>query len=183
MSKVGAQKAAKLAGVSKSTIQRAMKQGRLSYEIDEQGQKMIDLSELERVFGLNGGKTADQSEARIQAELQRAADMLELERTKMRVRMLEDQLHVAQGQIDDLKDQRDQWQKQAQQVLLTSQHTQKQADDLKQELKAREQRERLLRQKQLEARMRRLQAQNENDNQEQEDQHEGGFWARLFGRG
>ena len=183
MAKIGAQRAANLAGVSKATIQRAMKTGKLSYEVDEQGQKLIDTSELERVFGskLERANKAN-SEAAMQAELQRAAEMLEMERMKMRVRMLEDQLHIAQNQALDLKDQRDQWQKQAQQVMLTSQASQKQADELRAELQERDRRERELRQKQLEMRMRRLQAQNQNEQQE-EEQEEVGFWGRLFGRG
>jgi hypothetical protein len=180
MAKIGAQRAATLAGVSKATIQRAMKTGRLSYEVDEAGQKMIDMSELDRVFGARAAKNATvNSEAAVQAELQRAADMLEMERVKMRVRMLEDQLHLAQNQVTDLKDQRDQWQKQAQQVMLTSQASQKQADDLRAELQERDRREKEMRQRQLEIRMRRLQAQNQNEQVEEESQ---GFWGRLFGR-
>ena len=52
MSKVGAQRAADLTGRSKSTVQRAMKSGKLSFEIDENGQRLVDVSELERVFGM-----------------------------------------------------------------------------------------------------------------------------------
>ncbi len=175
MPKVGAQKAAHMTGVAKSTIQRAMKSGKLSYEVDEHGQKLIDTSELERVFGLKN--TQSSSDPLIQAELQKAADMIEMERMKMRIRMLEDQLHTTQNQLDDAKVQRDQWQKQAQQVLLTSQASQKAADELKQELKDREQRERMARQKQMELRMKKLQAQNQNSQEEAQS-----FWERLFKR-
>lgn len=178
MAKIGAQRAATLAGVSKATIQRAMKTGKLSYEVDEAGQKLIDTSELERVFGARAER-ANSQEAAMQAELQRASDMLEMERVKMRVRMLEDQLHNAENQITDLKDQRDQWQKQAQQVMLTSQTSQKQAEDLRIELQERDRRERELRQRQLEMRMRRMQAQNQNEQEQEEPQS---FWGRLFGR-
>lgn len=181
MAKIGAQRAATLAGVSKATIQRAMKTGRLSYEVDEAGQKMIDTSELDRVFGASKAKSnAASAEAAVQAELQRAADMLELERTKMRVRMLEDQLHLTQTQVTDLKDQRDSWQKQAQQVMLTSQASQKAADDLRAELQERDRREKEMRQRQLELRMKRLQAQNQNEPEEEYAPQ--GFWGRLFGR-
>ena len=180
MAKIGAQRAATLAGVSKATIQRAMKTGRLSYEVDEAGQKLIDTSELERVFGARAERAAAQdSEAALKAELQRASDMLEMERMKMRVRMLEDQLHISQNQLTDLKDQRDQWQKQAQQVMLTSQASQKQADELRAELQERNRREKEMRQRQLELRMRRMQAQNQN---EQEAEMPQSFWGRLFGR-
>jgi len=141
MAKVGAQRAAELTGRSKSTIQRAMNAGKLSYEVDNNGRRVIDVAELDRAFGLmpqdagpRGGSVA------IEAELEKATAMLEAERLKMRIRMLEDQLDTANDQIDDLKGQRDQWQKQAQQVLITSQYSQKQAEELKEELKERDRR-------------------------------------------
>lgn len=161
MAKVGIQKAADLSGKSKATIQRAMKSGRLSFELDESGDKVIDMSELERVYGPFVSKAASESEAIIRAELQRAQDMLEVERMKMRVRGLEDQLHMTKEQLDDMREQRDQWQKQAQQILITNQMSQKQAEDLKQELREREARERAARQRQMEERLKR-QAENEN---------------------
>ena len=40
--------------------------------------------------------------------------------------------------MEDLREQRDKWQSQAQQVLITSQYSQKQAEDYKTELKTRE---------------------------------------------
>mgnify|MGYP001236298465 CR=1 FL=1 len=52
MAKVGAQRAAVLTGKSKSTVQRAMNSGKLSYELDQNGRRVIDVSELERVFGI-----------------------------------------------------------------------------------------------------------------------------------
>ena len=54
MAKVGAQRAAELTGKSKSTVQRAMNSGKLSFELDANGRRVIDVSELERVFGLKG---------------------------------------------------------------------------------------------------------------------------------
>ena len=157
MAKVGAQRAADLTGRSKSTIQRSMKSGKLSFEIDETGNRLVDVSELERVFGMAPERPSADAQDLVKAEIQRAHDMIEGERMKMRIRMLEDQLHMTQQQLDDVKDQRDQWQKQAQQVLLTSQYSQKQAEDLKEELKERDRREKLIRQKQAEERMKRLQ--------------------------
>lgn len=159
MSKIGIAKAAEVSGKTKATIQRAMNSGRLSFELDESGDKVIDMSELERVYG--PFRPAMDSEAIVRAELQRAQDMLEVERMKMRVRGLEDQLHMTQSQLDDMRDQRDQWQKQAQQILITNQMSQKQAEDLKQELREREARERAARQRQMEERLKR-QAENEN---------------------
>lgn len=152
MAKVGPQRAAELTGRSKSTVQRAMKAGKLSYEIDNAGRRVIDVSELERVFGMapQGGEIAAAS--MVENELEKAANIIETERMKMRIRMLEDQLENAQEQIDDLKSQRDQWQKQAQQVLLTSQYSQKQAEELKEELKERDRRAQMRRQMEMQRR-------------------------------
>lgn len=165
MSKVGPQRAAEMTGRSKSTIQRAMNTGKLSFEIDAAGRRVIDVSELDRVFGLSPAEDEpmDMSSA-VKAELQRAAEMLEAERLKMRIRILEDQLHTAQEQFDDMKSQRDSWQKQAQQILLTSQYSQKQAEELKAEIKDRDAREAARRQA-LEERMKKLKEQSHNQNQ------------------
>lgn len=165
MAKVGAQRAAELTGRSKSTIQRAMNNGKLSYEVDSNGRRVIDVSELDRAFGLMQEGSGNDNAA-VEQELERASAMLETERLKMRIRMLEEQLEMAQGQIADLKDQRDLWQKQASQVLITSQFSQKQAEAAQAELKEREARARQRRdqmeRQQLEKAARKLKPGNEN---------------------
>lgn len=163
MAKVGAQRAAELTGRSKSTIQRAMNAGKLSFEIDNNGRRVIDASELDRVFGLiPQDTTAKTTNSTVQAEIQKAADMIEAERLKMRIKALEDQIDMLKEQLEDTKEQRDQWQRQSQQVLLTSQYSQKQAEELKAELQAREEREQARRQQYLAERMKRMQGQNQN---------------------
>lgn len=144
MSKVGVQRATELTGKSKSTIQRAMKTGKVSYDVDGT-RKLIDVSELERVFGIQsdammtqGDTVTSKTTPSYETELQKAKHALDIDRLDMKIRMLEDQLDSANNQIDDLKAQRDSWQKQAQQVLLTSEHSQKQADDRIAELQKRE---------------------------------------------
>jgi stalled ribosome rescue protein Dom34 len=72
------------------------------------------------------------------------------------VKMLEDKLDIANDQIDDLKVQRDSWQKQAQQVLLTTEYSQKQSDDRIAELQKRE-----------DARVKAMQAKREQEIQRQ----------------
>ena len=91
MAKVGAQRAAELTGKSKSTIQRAMNSGKLSYELDQNGRRVIDVSELERAFGLEE-KQGSSSAVVVEQELEKASNLIEMERLKMRVKMLEDQL-------------------------------------------------------------------------------------------
>ena len=49
---IGLRAAARMTGRNQSTIHRAMKTGRLSYTVSETGERRIDSSELERVFGL-----------------------------------------------------------------------------------------------------------------------------------
>lgn len=182
MAKVGAQRAAELTGKSKSTIQRAMNSGKLSYELDANDRKIIDVSELDRVFGLEqSGESSNQNKA--EEEMKRAADMLEMERMKMRIRMLEDQLETSKDQVEDLKSQRDQWQRQAQQVLLTSEYSQKQAEEYKKELKEREEKAKQRREQMLEERMKKMQGQNENkaDSKDGKDGAVQGIWKKLKG--
>ncbi|MFP4097462.1 MAG: entry exclusion 1 domain-containing protein [Alphaproteobacteria bacterium] len=142
MAKVGAQRAAVLTGKSKSTIQRAMNSGKLSYELDQNKRRIIDVSELERVFGIV--QTAPKP-APAKAKEQKAPDVesvLEKERLAMQVKMLEQQLTTAHDQIDDLRDQRDKWEKQASQMLITSQYSQRQAEEMRTQIKEREERAR-----------------------------------------
>lgn len=143
MAKVGVQRATELTGKSKSTIQRAMNTGKLSYEVDN-GRRLIDVSELERVYGIQNGSTNTNDAAVAAAapsyelELLKAKHALEVDRLSLQVKVLEEQLDAANDQINDLKIQRDMWQKQAQQVLLTSQQSQQQADARIEEMKKRE---------------------------------------------
>jgi hypothetical protein len=51
MALVGLHEASRIVGRNRSTLHRAMKDGRLSYSRDETGERRIDVAELERVFG------------------------------------------------------------------------------------------------------------------------------------
>ena len=181
MAKVGAQRAAELTGKSKSTVQRAMNAGKLSFELDTNGRRVIDVSELERAFGLvpTGGSSPSAAQ-----ELEKASALLEMERLKMRVTMLEQQLETAQAQIDDLKAQRDQWQKQASQVLLTSQYSQKQAEELREQIKERQRKVEERRQQKLAMQMKRIRAGNQNRVESPADEslenfNFKGFWQKM----
>jgi len=183
MAKVGAQRAAELTGTSKSTIQRAMNNGKLSFEMDANARRVIDVSELERVFGLQNNNTTSANSASVEQELEKASAMLEMERLKMRIRMLEEQLDASQEQVTDLKAQRDLWQKQASQVLITSQMTHKQAEEIREEMKERERRARERRtQMELEKKVQKMKPQNENDTASAEDDENfnfKGLWKRV----
>ncbi len=154
MAKVGAQRAAVLTGRSKSTIQRAMNSGKLSFEQDANGRRIVDVSEIERVFGIKSTKPQAPAQQNVTASAPAAktvttyaapnmdeiADAVERERMAMTIKMLEMQLSAATDHLEDLKSQRDKWERQATQVLLTSQYSQKQAEELRAQIKEREER-------------------------------------------
>ncbi len=162
MAKVGAQRAAELTGRSKSTVQRAMKAGKLSFEKDMNGRNVIDVSELERVFGLVPQQQEAKVASNVEAELKKAADLIEAERMKMTIKMLEERIESLENQLTDMRGQRDQWQKQAHQVLLTTEYTQKQAEEYKEKLEERDKKEEARRKQVLEAKMKKLKGDNEN---------------------
>ncbi|MGH1403734.1 MAG: entry exclusion 1 domain-containing protein [Alphaproteobacteria bacterium] len=177
MAKVGAQRAAVLTGKSKSTIQRAMNSGKLSFQLDQNGRRVIDVSELERVFGI---KKQTESAAPAPEKVESVSSAVEKERMEMEIKMLKQQVDTSNEIIDDLKDQRDKWERQASQVLITSQYSQKQAEELRAQIKEREERARQRRlqnakmqqaqaesksstpQRELSKKVKKLEAQNEN---------------------
>lgn len=195
MAKVGAKRAAELTGKSKSTIQRAMKNGKISYEVDDAGRRLIDVSELERAYGLKANKDEKSTSTAksnnnggmsiAESELMKARHTLELERLMLQNKMLNEQLNQNADVIADLKAQRDQWQKQAQQVLLTSQHSQKQSDERIAELREREELriKRAMQQKRqaaeqkarINANAQTLKAENQNEKKETSS-----FFASIF---
>lgn len=111
--KVKLQQAAELTGKSRSTIHRAMEKGRVSFDNDATNERVIDVSELERVFGLlpqdgTGGTVSDHLE-RHDAELIELRSQLDLERE--RNRMLTER-------VNELCEERDAWRGQATGLLL-----------------------------------------------------------------
>ena len=138
MAKVGAQRAAVLTGKSKSTIQRAMNSGKISFELDSNRRRVVDVSELERVFGIKQQEAQQASKKSVMPDADVVADAVEKERMRMQIKMLEKQLSVADERLDDLMDQRDKWERQASQILITSQYSQKQVEELRTQIKERE---------------------------------------------
>jgi len=62
--KLGASKAAKIAKVARSTIYKDMDDGNLSFDLNNRGNKVIDISELERVYGpLSASDTKDKTKS------------------------------------------------------------------------------------------------------------------------
>lgn len=110
--------AAKQAGVSKATIHRAIKAGKLSANRQEDGSYMIDPAELCRVFETVRPVSMKQSETPIEtAETAVAREMAlatlnaELAGAKALQAMLE-------RQLEDMKIDRDAWRSQAERLAL-----------------------------------------------------------------
>lgn len=68
MAEVSVSKAARMTGKGRSTIQRHMREGKLSAGRDESGNPVIDVSELIRVYGSIKADEADKAEPVKQSE-------------------------------------------------------------------------------------------------------------------
>ena len=112
LSKVTLLRASELTGRSRSTIHRAMEKGRLSFEKDETGNRVIDVSELDRVFGLRPQHEADPVDTdelhRHDVQLIELRAQLEIERSKRA---------LLEERVDELREERDRWRNQAERML------------------------------------------------------------------
>ena len=108
-------KAAKLSGRAKSTISKAIKDGRLSAGKNKNGGYEIDASELFRVFPIPVENQPEGPQENTRSDSKDRVLEVELEaERKMRERL--------EAEVDDLRTQRDKWQDQAQRLLLTNQN-------------------------------------------------------------
>lgn len=109
MPELSLSQAAKLTGKSKSTINRAIKTGKLSAARNEDGSYSIDPAELSRAFDVEPPEGSKRSNA-------------ELDGTRLleRIQALEAMLSREREVSADLKEDRDRWRQQAA-ALLTDQ--------------------------------------------------------------
>lgn len=116
---IGMGEAAKLARVSKSTLTRAVKAGRLSAERDQSGAYRVTVAELERVYPLHAHQSAPATVAHHTPEREADGDADDAPRsgrdaaTDAEVTVLRVQLDLLREQLDDAREQRDAWQGQA----------------------------------------------------------------------
>ena len=106
--------AAKAVGKTKSTITKAIASGKLSAIKNDNGAWEIDASELYRVYPPTPLETV---------EIEQNDTLKEMGGNSKEIEILERLLKVAEEQIDDLKADRDEWRKQANQLLLTNTST------------------------------------------------------------
>jgi hypothetical protein len=103
--------AAKEAGVSKATVSRAIASGRLSAIRNDRGGFDIDPAELFRVYPRNTATVALNGSMKRDATPTATPD--ETPVLKAEIEGLRAQLALMRDQLDDVKSQRDGWQKQA----------------------------------------------------------------------
>ena len=106
--------AAKAVGKTKSTITKAIASGKLSAIKNDNGAWEIDASELYRVYPPTLLETV---------EIKQNDTLKEMGRNSKEIEALERLLKAAEEQIYDLKADRDEWRKQANQLLLTNTST------------------------------------------------------------
>jgi excisionase family DNA binding protein len=109
--------AAKATGKSKSTISKAIKNGRISARKDETGTFHIDPSELHRVYPPTVSGEQNEPLANTPARTDIDGTIRELQ---ARLEAAHERLSDKETVIDDLKEDRDRWRQQAT-ALLTDQ--------------------------------------------------------------
>lgn len=119
MAKHSISEAAKLTGKARSTLHRHLKDGKLSKEIDSDGQPVIDTAELVRVYGpLQPQDSSDAVSVGQQATPQQDSRL----HAKIEA-MMEAQIDQLRADLDDARKERDDWKAQAQRLsgLLSDQ--------------------------------------------------------------
>ena len=108
--------AAKAVGKTKSTITKAIASGKLSAVKNDSGAWEIDVAELHRVYPPSPTKTV---------EIERKDIPIGNTENSKEIEALERLLKAAETQLEDVKADRDEWRKQANQLLLTNTSTQR----------------------------------------------------------
>ena len=111
--------AAKATGKSKPTIQRAIKNGKISGEKDSSGRYYIDPSELHRIF------PALQHYSNNDVSMKQNVTDNETSILQHEIDMLRERLGEKDNVIDDLKQDRDHWRQQATALLKDDRQKQK----------------------------------------------------------
>lgn len=100
--------AAKETGKAKSTISKAIRNGKLSASKDVHGQYAIDPVELFRIWPMKNGETDETPRGG-----SRSNDNLLIEN-----RGLQERIKLLEQHLDEMKSDRDEWRKQARTLLL-----------------------------------------------------------------
>jgi excisionase family DNA binding protein len=122
--KLSLSQAAKEAGVSKPTLSRWVKKGKISAERQDDGSYQIDVSELDRIRELKSGNRSGNPDMK-RSETHNETSVLQAEIGLLRERLSDrdQRLREKDDVIEDLREDRDRWRTQAEQAirLLTDQ--------------------------------------------------------------
>lgn len=118
MAKVNLTQGAKLAGVSRSTLNRHIKEGKISKDNSKDGKPCVDTSELQRVYGELSHDTPSQSVSMVHSETVHSTVENAIE-----IATLKAELNAAKERLEDVSKDRDEWKGQAKTLstLLTDQ--------------------------------------------------------------
>ncbi len=105
MATVSMTKGAELAGVSKGTVSKALKSGRLSYAEKTDNGYLIDTSELFRVFPPKQPETVEH--ARLETPPGNRETLIETGGLNREIELLREQLRDRDGVVDDLRQRLD----------------------------------------------------------------------------
>jgi len=111
--------AARLTGKNASTITRSVHKGKVSCQVDGNGQRVFDTSELERAFGsLKIVEDSLKSASSDAVALESTTLHEEVKRLHEReIALVHEQVGIMQSQIEDLRKDRDHWRQQATYLL------------------------------------------------------------------
>jgi hypothetical protein len=102
MALVGLKRASELTGKNQSTIHRAMKAGRLSYSLSDSGERLLDTSELNRLFPVKNGDDVLRNDA--PAEQRKDAQAADLH---ARLTFMQQRIDGLEADKADLRAERD----------------------------------------------------------------------------
>lgn len=123
--KLSLSQAAKEAGVSKPTLSRWVKKGKISAERQDDGSYQIDVSELDRIRDLlkSGNRSGNPDMQRSETHNETSVLQAEIGLLRERLSDRDQRLREKDDVIEDLREDRDRWRTQAEQAsrLLTDQ--------------------------------------------------------------
>lgn len=122
MAKVNLTQGAKLAGVSRSTLNRHLKQGKISKLNGPDGKPCVDTSELQRVYGDLSHDTPSQS-----VPMKHYGTPPDAGKNDIEIAVLRAELNATKERLEETQKDRDEWKGQAKalSVLLTDQRSAK----------------------------------------------------------
>lgn len=122
MAKVNLTQGAKLAGISRSTLNRHLKEGKVSKGIGEYGKPCVDTSELQRVYG-----SVSHGVLRRDVPMTQRGTPPETAENMTEIALLRAELTATKERLEETQRDRDEWKGQAKtlSLLLTDQRQEK----------------------------------------------------------